>query len=237
MSQISTEQERLFDLERLVPLCEAIRKGSEYETALGQATSEVNSAQSVPDRLKALESAVSMLVGTSYLPTAELEVELTTLTKTGKVLETSVDAQALKDARFSVKEVRQSVERAEGIVAKAWAAQIRADFTPLKRLGEVLAEITDTKASGIELRTWAGQILDLCGNGPPPPESLAKFDVAKAELPRRLDRLGKLGIDANVRDFLLEVAGKGATLKNLTPQVLAWLHDKHAGSRFKIELL
>lgn len=237
MSHIPTEQEKLSDLERLVPLCEAIRKGSEYEAALSQATSEVKNAQDIPDRLKALEPAVSMLVGTPYLPSAELEVELVILTKTGTVLETSVDVQALKDARFSVKEVRQSVERAEGIVTKAWAARIKADFIPLKRLGDVLADIADTKASGMELRTWAEQVLDLCGNDPPSPESLDKFSVAEAELPERLDRLGKLGIDASVREFLLEVAGKGATLKNLTPQVLAWLHDKHAGSRFQIELL
>lgn len=237
MNQISTEQQRLLDLERLVPLCEAIRKGTEYVTALAQATSEVKNAESIPDRLQSLEPAVTMLAGTPHLPIVELRTELATLTKTGRALEKCVDATALKDARFSVKEARQALERAEGLVAKAWVARVRAEFGPLQRLGAVLSEIVDTKAAGKELQTWAGQVLALCGSGPPTPESLEQFTAAKADLAERLDTLGKLGIDASVRNFLLNVAGKGATLEHLTPEILAWLHIRQARTRFRIELL
>ena len=84
MSQLPTEQEKLFHLERLVPLCETIRKGTEYGTALAQATSEVKNAESLPERLKSLEPTVKMLIGTSHLPAAELEAELGAVTKAGR---------------------------------------------------------------------------------------------------------------------------------------------------------
>lgn len=237
MTQPSTEQEKLLDLERLVPLCDAIRKGAEYGTALAQATSEIKTAESLPERLRRIEPTVKMLVGTQHLPATELKTELVTLTKTGRALEKCVDAETLKDARFSVREARQSLERIEGVVAKAWAARIRAEFSPLQRLGQVLAEIVDTNAAGRELQTWAEKVLALCGSSPPSTESLEQLNAAKAELVERLDRLGKLGIDASVRNFLVDVAGNEATLKNLTPEVLAWLHARRAESRFRIELL
>jgi hypothetical protein len=236
MSQLPTEQDRLFHLERLVPLCETIRKGTEYATALAQATSEVKNADSLPDRLRSLQLTVKLLVGTSHLPVAELDAELAAITKAGRAIEKCVEAESLRDARFSVKEAQQSLQRAEAIVAKAWTAVVSADFSSLQRLGEVLAGIVDTKAAGRELHVWAERVLALRGSGPPTPESLKQFAAAKAELADHLAILGKLGIDASVADFLVNVAGKGATLENLTPGVLAWLHAKNAGSRFRIEL-
>jgi hypothetical protein len=158
------------------------------------------------------------------------------MTKAGRVLENSVDAESLRDARFSVKEAQQSLLRAEGIVAKAWMALLSTDFSPLQRLGEVLAEIPDTRPAGRELQVWAESILALRSSGPPTAESLKQFREAKEELAEHLSTLGKAGIDASVRNFLVDVAGKGVTLADLTPGVLAWLHVKKAGSRFRIEL-
>jgi hypothetical protein len=236
VSQPLTEQDRLLHLERLVPLCETIRKGTEYGTALAQAISEVKNAESLPNRLKSLEPTVKMLVGTSHLPAAELEAELAGIAKAGRTLEKSVDTESLKDARFSVKEVQQSLQRAEGMIAKAWFALLSTDFSPLQRLGEVLAEIVDTRAAGKELQACAARVLALGSSGTPTAESLKQFSAAKAELAQHLASLGKLGIDATVRNFLVDVAGKGVTLADVTPEVLTWLHAKGAGSRFRIKL-
>jgi hypothetical protein len=187
--------------------------------------------------LEILEPAIEVLGGTQYLPKDDVSKELEAVTRAGRALEKCVDAETLKDARFDVKEAEQSVQRVETLIAKAWSAAVQAEFSPLQRLGAVLAGIPDTKAAGVDLQTWAAQVLLLSDNVPPSAESIQRLNMARAALTQRFDSLGQLGIDANVRSFLVAVAGKGATVANLTPEVLEWLNAKKAQSRFRIELL
>jgi hypothetical protein len=237
MSSPETDAEKLFRLERLVPLCDSIRRGTEYTSALEQATAEVKKAATLPDRLEILEPAIAVLGGTSYLPKDDVSRELETVARAGRALQKCVDAETLKDARFDVKEAEQSVQRVETLITKAWFAAVQAEFSPLQRLGAILAGIPDTKAAGGDLQTWAAQVLMLSDSAPPSAESIQQLNMARAALAQRFDSLGQLGIDANVRNFLVAVAGKGATVANLTPEVLEWLNAKKAQSRFRIELL
>jgi hypothetical protein len=237
MSHVASASERLQRLEQLVPLCEAIRKGAEYGAALAQATGEVRNAAALPGRLENLEPALRALQGTQYLPAGDLIPDLEKLEVAGRNLEQCASTEALKDARFSVKDVNESLQRVEALVSKAWTARVQAEFGPLERLGTVLAGIPDTKTAGIALQNWATQALTSSRSTGPTAESLKQFVEAQTELAGRLDALGKLGIDAAVRAFLLEVASERATLANMTPEVLAWLQIKKAQSRFRIELI
>jgi hypothetical protein len=234
---VGTDGDRLQRLEQLVPLCESIRKGSEYRAALAQAASEVRGAATLPERLESLEPALHLLQGTQYLPPEDLTADFERLEAAGHALEQCVNTDALKDARFSVKDIREALQRVEAQISKAWDARVHAEFGPLQRLGAVLAEIPDTKATGLELQKWAAHALGAAGGGAPTADSVKQFDKARAEQAARLDALGKLGVDAAVSSFLLEVANKRATLARMTPEVLEWLRVKNAHSRFRIELI
>ncbi len=237
MSQVPSAQGRLQRLEQLVPLCESIRKGAEYATALAQATAEVSKAAGLPGRLENLEPALRELHGTQHLPVGDLIPDLDKLEAAGRNLEQCVNTESLKDARFSVKDAQEAVQRIEALATRAWSARVQAEFSLLERLGAVLAEIPDTKAAGVALQKWARLALGLSGTGPPTAETVALFARARAELPGRLESLSKLGIDDAVTSFLLEAASKRATLASVTPQVLDWLRAKNAHSRFRIELV
>jgi len=236
MSNPVSAREQLERLEQLVPLCASIRKGTEYASALAQASGEVLKAAVLPERLESLEPALSLLGGTEQLSAAEIKPDLDKLEIAGHHLEQCVSTEALKDARFWVKDIREALERVEVVAIKAWAARVHAEFGPLQRLGTVLAEIPDTETAGAALRKWATGALSVSGQSAPTVESVNGFKQAQSEVADRFEALGKLGIDTAVRSFLLEVAGKKATLANLTPGVLEWLRAKDAHARFHIEL-
>ncbi len=237
MSDPASASEQLQRLEQLVPLCDSIRKGTEYATALAQASGEVLKAATLPVRLESLEPALQLLKGTQQLSPSELTPDLEKLEVAGHHLEQCANTETLKDARFWVKDVREALERIEALVAKAWAARVQAEFGPLQRLGTVLAEIPDTKSAGAALQKWATHAVGVSGHRSPTVESVKQFKDAQAELVDRLEALGKLGIDTAVRAFLLEVASDKATLASLTPGVLEWLRAKNAHARFRIELI
>jgi hypothetical protein len=237
MNLAPTDAEQLLRLEMLVPLCESIRKGTEFGTALAQAQAEVQRAAILPDSLERLQPIVEKLRETPYLPSEDVGRELAAVTKAGRALERCVDTETLKDARFEVKGAQESLQRLEAMISKAWNATVQAEFGALQRLGAVLAGIPDTKSAGAELQTWAGQVLTLADGSPPSAQSLQLFDTAKEELGHRFEALGQLGIDTAVRSFLVAVAGRSATVANLTTEVLQWLIAKNAQSRFRIELL
>ena len=237
MSHDCADGDRLQRLEQLVPLCESIRKGTEYRTALAQATSEVKKAATLPGRLESLEPALRVLRGTHQLPAGDLIPDLEKLEAAGKILEQCVNTDALKDARFSVTDVQEALQRLEMLVSRAWVARVKAELSPLERLGTVLAGIPDTKAAGIALQNWANRALAVSGSSAPTAQSVRQFAEAQAELPSRLKALGKIGIDTAIRAFLLAVAGGSATLASMTPEVLEWLRAKKAQSRFRIELI
>src|SRR5262245_14843050 len=102
MSPFGTD--RLERLEQLVPLCESIRKGGEYRAALAQAVSEVRTAATLPGRIENVEPALQLLQGGQTLSVKDLTVELEKLQAAGHALAQSVNTDALKDARFSVKD-------------------------------------------------------------------------------------------------------------------------------------
>jgi hypothetical protein len=183
-----------------------------------------------------VEPALRLLHATEFLPSEEVVTDLQKLETAGHALQQCVNTESLRDARFAVKEVQEGVQRVEVQTCKAWDALVRAEFGPLERLGAVLSEIPDTKRAGFELQNWAKCVLGLRGQGTPTEDTVRRFEEAQTERAVRLKGLGKLGIDAAVRSFLLEVANKNATLERITPQVLEWLRSKNAHSRFRVEL-
>src|SRR5262245_1662373 len=152
MNQSPSANEQLQRLEQLVPLCSAIRKGTEYRGALAQATGGVLKASSVPGQLENVEPVLRLLRGTPQLSAYELVPDLEKLQIGGSNLEQSASTEALKDARFAVKDVQEALQRIEALVSKAWAARVQAEFSPLQRLGAVLAGIPDTRAAGAGLQ-------------------------------------------------------------------------------------
>lgn len=236
MSHVASASEQLQRLEQLVPLCDSIRQGTEYGAALAQATGEVRKAAVLPGRLESLDPALRVLQGSEQLPVGDLIADLNKLEAAGRHLERCVNTEALKDARFSVKDVQEALERVEALVSRAWVARVHAEFSPLERLGTVLAGIPDTKSPGIALQNWATRAIRVSASGMPTADSVKQFDDARSEQAARLDALGKIGIDAVISSFLLEVAGKRATLATVTPKILEWLRAKNAHSRFRIEL-
>jgi hypothetical protein len=236
VSHVAAEGDGLLRLEQLVPLCESIRRGTEYGTALAQATGEVQKAAALPGRLESLEPVVRMLQGTPHLPARDLLADLEKLAAAGHSLERCVNSDSLKDAHFSVKDAHDALQRLEALVSRAWVTRVQSEFDPLQRLGKVLAGIPDAKTAGQELQHWATRALG-AGSGAPTAEAVKQFQQAQAELAGRLETLGTLGIDAAVRMFLLEVAAGQATLASLTPQVLEWFHAKNAQSRFRVVLI
>jgi hypothetical protein len=237
MSEAAGIADRLQRLEQLVPQCESIRKGAEYGAALAQATSEVRRAAPLPGRLESLEPALRVLKGTKYLPAGDLVPEFEKLETVGRNLEQCVNTDALKDARFWVKDIQEALQRVEVRLCRAWVARVQSKFGPLQRLGTVLAEIPDTKATGQDIQKWATHVLCLANCGVPTADTVRQFNEAQAEIPARLEALGHLGVDATVRSFLLEVANKRATLASVPPSVLEWLRAKNAQARFRIGLI
>ncbi len=237
MSETTPVVDRLIRLEQLVPQCEAIRKGAEYGAALAQATSEVRRAEMLPGRLEDLEPALSALKGTKYLPAGDLVPDLEILEKAGRNLEQSVNTNALQDVRFLVKDLLEALQRLEVRICRAWVARVQSAFGSLQRLGAVLAEIPDTKAIGLDIKTWATRALCLANCGVPTADTVRQFNKLQSELPNRLTALGNLGVDATVRDFLLEVANRNATLASVPPPVFEWLRNMNAQARFRVELI
>jgi hypothetical protein len=236
MTQPPSPGDQLQRLEELVPLCNSIRKGTEYAAALAQATGEVRKAAAAPNRLESLEPALRLLKGTQQISADELIPDLEKLEVAGHNLEQCASSEALKDARFAVTDIQEALRRIETLVFRAWADRVHAEFGPFQRLAAVLAGIPDTKAAGTELHKWATSALSVSGHGAPTSESVKQFEQAQAELSDRLEELGTLGIDTAVREFLLKVAGEKATLANLSPGVLEWLRAKNAHARFRVEL-
>src|SRR5262245_5951373 len=103
MTENQTEADNLLHLERLVPLCDSIRKGNEYAVALSEAASAVQLAESLPSRLDRVAPVVELLSQTEFLPRDEVARELAALAKIGHSLTKSVDAAKLREARFEIK--------------------------------------------------------------------------------------------------------------------------------------
>src|SRR5579884_3694433 len=104
MSQPASPSEQLQRLEQLVPLCDSVRKGTEYATALAQARGEVLKAANLPVRLESLEPALRLLKGSPQLSSRELTPDLEKLEVAGHHLEQCASTETLKDARFWVKD-------------------------------------------------------------------------------------------------------------------------------------
>lgn len=223
-------------LEQLVPLCGLIRQGEEYKSALAQATSEIEKVGDLPGRIENLGPAFHALQGTLQLPAKEVVPDLEKLEAAGNKLQQCVNSEALRDARFTVQEAQNALQRIEATVTQAWKIHVHKAFSNLGRLGEVLAGIPDTKAPGIELRQWAAQALKTTEIRIPSENVIQAFNEACAQIPKRLAELGGLGIDESVSAFLLEAAQGTATLAAMTPEILAWLQSKQAQNRFSIQL-
>lgn len=236
MTQSASRSDPLQRLEALVPLCDSIRKGTEYAAALAQARGEVLKAAAVPDRLESIEPVLRLLKGTQHIRAGDLLADIEKLEHAGYTLEQSASAEALKDARFSVREIQEALLRIEALIRRAWGAEVQSEFGPLQRLATVLAGIPDTRMVGIELQDWAQDAQRVSEHETPTAESVNQFKRAQAELTDRIKVLGTLGIDTAVRAFLLEVASEKATLAGLTPEVLEWLRAKNAHARFRIQL-
>jgi hypothetical protein len=236
MNQIDATSDRLQRLEQLVPLCESIRKGSEYRAALAQAAGEVRQASTLTSRLASTDAPLRLLCETEHVSRADLIADLEKVETAGRALQQSVNTEALRDARFSVKDAQEAVERIEALLLKGWNSLLSEEFGPLQRMGQVLSEIPDTRMIGIELQKWATRALEISRNGLPTTDSLKRFNAIKAERTTRLESLGQLGIDASVRSFLADVAYKRATLDSVNPEVLHWLRAKNARSRFRVDL-
>lgn len=226
----------LLRLEQLVPLCESIRKGSEYGAALSQASNAVQNLADVPRRLQSLRPAVPVLRQSEHLAPGDLLADIEKLENAGRELEQCSNLDALRDARFSTGDVGEALKRVEDQLSRAWSARVESEFRPLQRLGEVLSQIPDTNAAGVELLTWAKHALALGRVGVPTADSLRSLAEANQARENRLDSLSSLGVDSEVRQFLLEVASRRASLASVTPGVLAWLHVKNAQARFYVEL-
>lgn len=236
MSAMTSAIDQLQRLEQLVPMCESIRRGTEYVAALSRAVTEVRKLDGVLQRIENLEPGLRMLRETDQPSSTEMIRDLEKLEAAGHGLQQCVNAEALKDVRFSVRDIEESVQRMEASVSKAWTVLVRTEFGPLDRLGKVLAGFADTKREGIELQKWAAEGLELAV-GIPTAKTIEQFAETRGDVRRRLDALGKLGIDAAVSSFLLEIANNKATLAHVTPHVLDWLESMRARSRFRIELI
>jgi hypothetical protein len=223
-------------LEQLVPLCGWIRQGEEYKAALAQATSEVQKAGVLPERIENVGPVLHALHGSPQFPAKEVALDLDKLETAGHTLQQCVNAKALRDARFAVADAQNALVRVEGTVTKAWSAHVQKAFGNLQRLGGGLADIPDTKAAGTGLQQWATQALKAAQSVIPDQDSIRAFNEAKAQVPGRLAELSGLGIDEAVSTFLLEAAQGKATLAAMTPEILAWLQSKQAQSRFSIQL-
>ncbi len=236
MNEAIPKARGLLRLEQLVPLCEAIRKGAEYGGALAQASSVVQSVADVPDRLENLGPLVLVLRKSGHLAPRDLLVDIEKIENAGRALEKCVNVEELRDARFSAGDIQEALKRVEDQISKAWSARVESVFRPLQRLGEVLSQIPDTKAAGGELQAWAINALGLGRTAVPTADSVRSLTEAHEELANRLDSLGSLGVDSEVRQFLLEVANRRASLASVTSGVLEWLRAKNAQARFQVEL-
>ncbi len=237
MNDAMTPAGKLQRLEQLVPMCGAIRKGTEYSAALNQAKNEVIGAEILPNRLESLEHALYVLKDTNYLAPADLVVDLEALENSGQSLEQSVDTDALQDAHYWVKDIQKALQRVEVQISRAWTALVQSEFGPIKSLGDVLSQIPDTKSTGEGIQKWANRVLSLANGDVTTENTSRQLNEARTELPVRLKALGNLGVDTNVQSFLIEVANNRATLANVQPSVLDWLHEKNAQSRFRVELI
>ncbi len=232
----STDLERLAQLERLVLLAGAMKKGVDYQVALSRATEEVRESAEVPERLDKIEPVLDALGRCAGLPAQDLKGEFATLAKAGRDLERAVDTLALRDARYPLQEAEKSVGKLESLVARAWSEQIKAEFGPLRQLGALLADIPDTRDSGRKLKTWADQALALVTSTLPSKADVDRFQQAQSQIPSQLAGLEQLGIDEKVRQFVGAVAAGSATLNDLHPDVLAWLKRMRADGRFRVVL-
>jgi len=223
-------------LEGLVPLCAAIRQGSEYTSALASATSLVGNSISLLDRLDMIGSVAKALADSPCFLATDARNELATIASVGNALEKCVDTQALRDVRFPVRSAQESIERLEKALQRAWSAMLKEDFEPVRSLGGVLAAVPDTKKAGTELQAWAQTVLDRAGKDFPTSADVNLVTDARSQRSHRLEELGAVGIDTEVSRFLIEVAYERATLAELTPKVLVWLISKKAESQFRIKL-
>ena len=158
----------------------------------------------------------------------------------GRNLEQSVNTErSLKDARFWVKDIQEALATRRGSCLQGMGCQSS---------GGVQSTGTSWNGPGGNSRHQAGrnQTPEMGNSGPRgvgespclrSDSALKHFSELQAEIPGRLEALGKLGIDAAVRAFLLEVAGERATLGSMTPEVLESLQAKKAQSRFRVELI
>lgn len=227
--------ERLEELKSQVPA--AITRKN-LGAALDAAVRAVKGAEQSISRLEVLRAFIPLV--RNYLDSPDkdgLRRQLSNLRGLAQQLERASDTETLSEATQSVAhQLTPAVDQTDQFVRRGWKEKIEQAFSSTGRLGGVLRQIPETETLGSEMETVSQRVGQLVASVTDATENAEQYSALLVERDQVNEKLTSLGAGEAVVAFLLAVAEQHASLNHATDDVRAWLGERYALERFKMEL-
>lgn len=221
-------------LEGVIGLLPDAAKKSGFGSELRNAAAVPEEAQKLCDRAEDLIRLAACLGALNHEGRREqLEELVYDCLEAGKALEEARDAPSLARARQKISDLRAPVNNLNRSVVEDWQACQGNVFRPLKPYGELLKQIGGLERLGEEFVQLAEDVARI-RSGDNASTLLNAVTAAFSRLEELQVRRSASLSDPAIGAFLNALAEQRATLSDLSEEVLDWLRDRNALSRFEI---
>jgi len=154
----------------------------------------------------------------------------------GRQIESAQDRDQLALVPNLVREAKPRIALIIRDGARVWNRRLDHDLGSLASLGSLLVQFPDTRVLGQRMASVAATISALKNAFPPAEAAIGKHQRVLQDAEEARKDLAVIGAGESVQTFLAALADRKATLSMLDADVLSWIRDRHAESRFGISL-
>lgn len=146
----------------------------------------------------------------------------------------TADREQPQPQRRAIESLRDAVRTSSTDLTSAWREHVANVAAASRGMGDLAAAFTSVPGAGDTARRLQSVITELSGLGQRQPsiEAVARLGELRDLVPTLLASL--VGDEKSVRRFAASLAGGGASVEQLTPEVLAWMRTSGFLNSFKI---
>lgn len=224
-------------LEHLIPELPQAREAELFGEALQDAGRHLAAMPADIARLEEWQQSVQLL-DKYWEEDEEREVldALQRLQSSGEQIAAARDREQLTRVGAIASDAKQRITIVLRDGARAWSRRIDSDLGSLGNLGALLVEFMDTRELGHRMTSLAAMGSALKSSFPPSTSSLQQHRTMLHDSEIIRKDLTAIGTGQSVQTFLIALANETATLDMVDENVLQWIRDRHAESRFRLSL-
>lgn len=155
----------------------------------------------------------------------------------GRKLEQAKTADDIDMIVVAYPDFAKALVKMDRVVRRLWDDVVEREFRPLQAVGELLIGIEKTKDLGGRLVEIGTAAANLAGRRDPAEELVPELRRLREARDALQSQWRALTQGPEVDGFLSAVATRSATLADATPNVLKWLKENGALSRFSVRVI